>query len=192
MKRTPLLVLTTFFLQTAVAGILLTSGLSKIRGEANLRTWTDLAERLPVPRFPTRAASHLHIAVELLVGAALLAGAWARVPALIAATVLFTAFALLALYSARAEKAVTCSCFGKAESALGWPHVWRNAVLTGLAAGGLGCSLALGPGLPSLGGAAVALAAAVPVTAVAFYFDDLVDLFTPGTGGTPSAPLPHA
>ncbi|MDT0329999.1 MauE/DoxX family redox-associated membrane protein [Nocardiopsis lambiniae] len=187
-----MLVLTTFFLQTAVAGIFLTSGLSKIRGEANLRTWSDLAERLRVPRFPARAASHTHVAVELLVGAALLAGAWARVPALVAATLLFAAFALLALYSVRAEKAVTCSCFGKAESALGWPHVWRNAVLTVLAAAGLGCSLALGPELPTPGGAAVALAAAVAVAAVAFYFDDLVDLFSPGAGGTPSAPLPHA
>lgn len=192
MKRTPLLVLTTFFLQTAVAGVFLTSGLSKIRGDANLRTWADLAERLRSPRFPARAASHAHVAVELLVGATLLAGAWARVPALVAATVLFAAFALLALYSVRAEKAVTCSCFGKAESALGWPHVWRNAVLTVLAAAGLGCSLALGPELPALGGAAVALAAAVAVTAVAFYFDDLVDLFGPGAGGTPSASLPHA
>ncbi|MFL1378604.1 MULTISPECIES: MauE/DoxX family redox-associated membrane protein [unclassified Nocardiopsis] len=187
-----MLVLTTFFLQTAAAGILLTSGLSKIRGEANLRTWEDLAERLRSPRFPARAASHTHVAVELLVGVTLLAGAWARVPALVAATVLFAAFALLALYSVRAERAVTCSCFGKAESALGWPHVWRNAALTVLAATGLGCSLVLGPELPTLGGAAVALAAAVAVTAVAFYFDDLVDLFSPGAGGTPSAPLPHA
>ncbi|WP_306368059.1 MauE/DoxX family redox-associated membrane protein [Nocardiopsis sp. CC223A] len=173
-------VIATFFLQTAVAGVFITSGLSKVRGEANLRSWTDLADRLPVRRFPAAAASRAHIAVELLLGAALLAGAWVRIPALLAAAVLFAAFTLLALYSARAENAVACSCFGTGRSVLGWPHVWRNLVLSALAATGLGCAVVAGPVLPSPNAAAVAAGAAAALTAVTFYFDDLVDLFRPG------------
>lgn len=185
-----MLVIGTFFLQAAVAGVFLTSGLSKVRGEANLRTWTDLADRLPVRRFPATAASRAHIAVELLIGAALLAGTWARIPALLAAALLFAAFTLLALYSARAEKAVACSCFGTARSALGWPHVWRNVTLFVLAVTGLIGAVTTGPALPpSLGAAAVAAVAAVAVTAVTFYFDDLVDLFRSGSGSAQSAPL---
>ncbi|MFD6099499.1 MauE/DoxX family redox-associated membrane protein [Nocardiopsis flavescens] len=187
-----MLVIGTFFLQAAVAGVFLTSGLSKIRGEANLQTWRDLAGRLPVRRFPATAASRAHIAVELLLGAALLAGPWARVPALLAAALLFAAFTLLALYSARAEKAVACSCFGTARSALGWPHVWRNGVLAVLAAVGLVCAVTVGPAPPSSpGAAAVAAVAAVAVTAATFYFDDLVDLFRSEPGRARSAPLPR-
>ncbi len=182
-----MLTLTTFLLQTTVAGVFLASGLAKALDGAGQETWTALAERLPVRRFPVAAAAYAHTAAELLIGAALLAGAWARIPALGAATVLFAAFTLLALYSARPGNAVPCSCFGASPNPLGWPHVWRNLVLTGIAAAGLACALAVGAELPSSpGGIAVALVAAAAITAVTFCFDDLVDLFHAGTSNTPS------
>ncbi|MFI6574676.1 MauE/DoxX family redox-associated membrane protein [Nocardiopsis sp. NPDC050513] len=189
-----MLSLTALFLQLAVAGVFLASGLSKARGTANEETWSVLAARLPLSavRFPVRAASVAHTAVELVVGTALLAGSWARGPALAAATGLFAAFTLLALYSARAGNAVPCSCFGKTRTSLGWPHVWRNLALTCLAATGLACATAAGPGLPApLGAVGLAVVGAVAVTAVTFYYDDLVDLFGSSAGGRPTARLPR-
>lgn len=184
-----MLTLTALFLQAAVAGVLLSSGLSKVRGEDNRATWANLAARLPLRRFPVAAASHAHVAVETAIGAALLAGTWARVPALAAATLLLAAFTLLALYSARAGNPVPCSCFGRSRAPLGWPHVWRNLVLTCLSGAGLGCALAVGgASAPSAAGAALAVAAALAITAVTYYFDDLVDLFSPNAAGAPSTP----
>ncbi|MFE3456594.1 MauE/DoxX family redox-associated membrane protein [Nocardiopsis aegyptia] len=175
-----MLTITTFFLQAAVAGVFLASGLSKVRGGDHQETWAVLAARLPLRRLPVRAASRAHVGVEIAVGAALLAGAWARIPALAAATVLLAAFTLLALYSARADDAVPCSCFGTSRAVLGWPHVWRNLALTGLAGAGLVCASAVGPALPAtLAGAALAVVGALAVTAVTFFFDDLVELFRP-------------
>ncbi|MFI6578544.1 MauE/DoxX family redox-associated membrane protein [Nocardiopsis sp. NPDC050513] len=184
-----MLTLATFFLQTAVAGVLLASGLSKVRGEDHQETWAVLAARLPLRRFPVRAASRAHTAVEIATGAALLAGAWARIPALAAATLLLAAFTLLALYSACADDAVPCSCFGRSRSSLGWPHVGRNLALTCLSGAGLVCAHVVGAQLPpSLAEAGLAVSAALVVTAVAYYFDDLVDLFGPLRGAAPSPP----
>lgn len=175
-----MLTITTFFLQAAVAGVFLSSGLSKVRGEDHQETWTVLAARLRLRGFPVRAASHTHIAVEIAIGAALLAGAWPRIPALAAATLLLASFTLLALYSARSDDGIPCSCFGTSRSALGWPHVWRNLVLTCLAGAGLVCAATVGAVLPaSLAEAALAVAGALVVTAVTYFFDDLVDLFRP-------------
>ncbi|MGQ4267057.1 MauE/DoxX family redox-associated membrane protein [Nocardiopsis changdeensis] len=182
-----MLTLTAFLLQATVAGVFLASGLAKALDGAGRETWAALAARLPVRRFPVRAAAYAHTAAELLLGAALSAGTWMRVPALGAATVLFTAFTLLALYSAQPGNAVPCACFGSSRTPLGWPHVGRNLALTGVAAAGLACALAVGPALPtSPGGIAVALAAAAAVTAVTFFFDDLVDLFRADTPGVSS------
>lgn len=184
-----MLTITTFFLQAAVAGVFLSSGLSKVRGEDHQETWTVLAARLRLRRFPARAASRTHTAVEIAVGAALLAGAWARIPALSAATLLLAAFTLLALYSARADNGVPCSCFGTSRVSLGWPHVWRNLVLTCLSGSGLVCAVTVGAELPaSLAGAALAVAGGLTITAVTYFFDDLVDLFGPITANAPRAP----
>ncbi|KOX16315.1 MauE/DoxX family redox-associated membrane protein [Nocardiopsis sp. NRRL B-16309] len=181
-----MLTITAFFLQAAVAGVFLASGLSKVRGGDHQETWSVLAARLPLGRFPVRAASHTHIGTEIAVGAALLAGAWARIPALAAATLLLAAFTLLALYSARADHAVPCSCFGTSRADLGWPHVWRNLALTGLSGTGLVCAVAVGSELPaSFAGAALAVAGALAVTAVTSFFDDLVELFRPLPASAP-------
>ncbi|CAL9338982.1 hypothetical protein SUDANB121_00239 [Nocardiopsis dassonvillei] len=186
-----MLSLTALFLQLAVAGVFLASGLAKIGTRDNEATWTVLAERLRTPGLPVRAASAAHIAAELAVGLALLTGTWARLPALAAATALFAAFTLLALYSVRADTAVPCACFGKARSDLGPPHVWRNLALTCAAAAGLAGAWATADAPPaSWAETALAAVAAAAVTAVTFYFDDLVDLF--GTGGRTRADArPH-
>lgn len=35
-----------------------------------------------------------------------------------------------------------CNCFGASGTSLGWAHVWRNALLVGVAAGGVGLATA--------------------------------------------------
>ncbi|MFE6308284.1 MauE/DoxX family redox-associated membrane protein [Nocardiopsis sp. NPDC057823] len=188
-----MLPLTALFLQLAVAGIFLASGLAKVRGRDNETTWAVLAERLRLRRLPVRTASAAHSAVELAIGLVLLTGTWARVPALAAATALFAAFTLLALYSARAGTAVPCSCFGRARTDLGWPHVWRNLALTCAAATGLGCAWASAGAPPaSWGEIGLAAAAAAAVTAATVSFDDLVDLFAAGTGERPGVRTPRS
>lgn len=94
-------------------------------------------------------------------------GVWARVPAPSAATVLFAAFTLPALPSAQTGSTPPLLLLRSVPDPLGWPHVWRDLALTGMAATGLSCALMISPELPSsLVAMAVALVSAAAVTAV--------------------------
>ncbi|GAA1768968.1 MauE/DoxX family redox-associated membrane protein [Streptomonospora arabica] len=172
-------------LQMAVAGVFLVSAVAKFRPTANEETWSILAGLLPVRRFPVRAASRVHAAAELALGLTLLGGLAAgtvlRAAALSAAALLLSAFTALAAYAARSQTAIPCPCFGRSSSLLGWSHVWRNLVLTGVALSGLVCTVVADPGAPVRpGGAAIAAVVALVVTALTVFYDDIVDLF-----GTP-------
>lgn len=177
------------FVQLAVAGVLLTSGVAKLRGDANRNTWAELLGRAPEPfrRLPAVAMARLHVATEVLVGVTLLLGTVVPavvMPALVAAALLFVGFTGLALHSAVTGRAITCSCFGASTTQLGWAHVARNLVLTGLAVSGAmtsGLVTAI-DSMPSRPGhAAFAVLGAVAVTALTYFFDDVVDLFAPRT-----------
>ncbi|MUL40259.1 hypothetical protein FZ103_03535 [Streptomonospora sp. PA3] len=171
-------------LQMAIAGVFLVSAAAKVRSAANEETWSILLGLLPWKGIPIRAASRSHAAAELALGLALLAGVVGltgpvvRGAALSAALLLFLAFTGLAAYSAQSQTAIPCSCFGRSGSPLGWPHVWRNLALTGMALAGLVCTVAIGPGAHVRpGGAVIAAAAALVVTLVTAFYDDIVDLF---------------
>ncbi|MDT0302462.1 MauE/DoxX family redox-associated membrane protein [Streptomonospora wellingtoniae] len=177
-------------LQMAVAGVFLVSAVAKFRTTANEETWSILVGLLPVQGqgFPVRAASRVHAAAELALGLTLLAGLAGfaagtvlRAAALSAAVLLLSAFTALAAYAARSGTAIPCSCFGRSNAPLGWPHVWRNLALTGVALSGLVCTVAADPGAQIRpGGAAIAAVAALVVTVLTAFYDDIVDLF-----GTP-------
>ncbi|MFD6443880.1 MauE/DoxX family redox-associated membrane protein [Promicromonospora sp. NPDC060204] len=181
-----MLVTLALFLQLAVAGVLLASGVAKVRGDANRETWKALLDRVPglLGRLPVDVVSSLHIGVEILLAVALLVAiapplAPVAAPALAAAALMFTGFTGIALYSATGA-AVTCSCFGRSTTSLGWPHVVRNVALTVLAVGGLvAASDAVADPLPDLGSAALAVVGAAAVTALTYFFDDVVDVFAP-------------
>lgn len=178
------------FVQLAVAGVLLTSGVAKLRGDANRNSWAALLGSAwgPFRRLPAAAMARLHVATEVLVGVAPLLGTVVPavvMPALVAAALLFVGFTGLALHSAVTGRTITCSCFGASTTPLGWAHVARNLVLTGLAVSGATASgIAAGAvdGMPPTPGhTAFAVLGAVAVTVLTYFFDDVVDLFAPRT-----------
>ena len=181
-----MLVTLVLFVQLAVAGVLLTSGVTKLRGDANRNTWASLLGRAPAPfrRVPAAAMARLHVATEILVGAALLLGTvvpQVALPALAVAALLFVGFTGLALHSAVTGRTITCSCFGASTTPLGWAHVARNLTLTALAVSGAAVSGLMTGGGVSVppGHAALAVVGAAAVTALTYFFDDVVDLFAP-------------
>lgn len=167
-------------LSLALGGVLLVSGVAKLRETANEKTWELLLARAPRPlrALPARPLSWAHVVVELTVGVLLLVGHGVRVPALVVATCLFGAFTALALYSTRAKDPVPCSCFGRGATMLKPRHVGRNAALTLMGSSALalnaGSTQALAPGQVML-----AVAVAVIVTALVWAFDDIAYLLNP-------------
>ncbi|MFD7307269.1 MauE/DoxX family redox-associated membrane protein [Promicromonospora sp. NPDC059942] len=186
-----MLVTLVLFVQLAVAGVLLTSGVAKLRGDANRNTWATVLGRAPKPlrHLPAAAMSRLHVGVEVLVGGALLLSTVVPrlvLPALVVAALLLVGFTGLALYSAVTGRSVTCSCFGASTTPLGWAHVGRNLVLTGLTVSGVAASARTtgtvdNAMLSTPGHAALAVLGAVAVTALTFFFDDVIDLLVPRT-----------
>jgi hypothetical protein len=115
-----------------VAVVLGTAAVAKIRDPGPFVT----AVGTLVPAGTSKSVAWLIISAELLAAVA------AVVPAthgfgLALAVVLFSVFALVALRSAKAPAPLPCACFGRVKASLGWPHVIRNVILTGLAAAGL-------------------------------------------------------
>ncbi|MFE1166438.1 MauE/DoxX family redox-associated membrane protein [Nocardiopsis sp. NPDC058789] len=177
--------------QLAVAGVLLVSAVAKTRSTANQETWQVLLGQLGQlgRRVSPRAASHAHVAAEFVVGAALLLGPLARVPALTAAAVMLGSFTLLAAYSALSGRAIRCPCFGRSSTPLGWPHAVRNLVLTAMAA------LALAGDTPDVwpspGEAVLAAASAMVAVLLSVFLDDILDLLrTPVRPDPGRAPRP--
>jgi hypothetical protein len=120
----------------------------------------------------------------IVIGAELLAAVTSLVPFTLAfglalAIVLLAAFAVVALRSALAPAPLPCACFGSVKATLGWPHVVRNVILTGLAAAGLVTLLAGGQGNAWSQPALMILVAAIAVllAAVAISVDHLIALF---------------
>ncbi len=120
----------------------------------------------------------------IVIGAELLAAVTSLVPATLAlgltlAIVLFAAFAVVALRSARAPVPLPCACFGSVKASLGWPHVVRNVLLTGLAGAGLGAVFLGAPGSAWSQPTVMILvaASALILAAVAISVDHLIALF---------------
>jgi len=102
-----------------------------------------------------------------------------RGPGLGLATLLFGAFALVALRSARAPAPLPCACFGRVKASLGWPHVIRNLLLTVAAGIGLAAVLFGEPGDAWSQPALTILVAGIALllAGVAISVDHLVALF---------------
>ncbi|GLH98692.1 MauE/DoxX family redox-associated membrane protein [Phytohabitans aurantiacus] len=170
----------TLALRLALAGVFLVSGLAKARAlDETVAMVAVLRKRLwPAGRRLDRPASWLLVTVEAGTGAALLAGRPLAVPALLAATALLVGFAALALAAARSKLNLTCACFGRPSARLGWRHVWRNLALLGIAVSALAGALAPMAAPSDVAGYAVAASAALVVTLLCAFYDDIVDLVT--------------
>jgi uncharacterized membrane protein YphA (DoxX/SURF4 family) len=170
----------TFALRLTLAGVFLVSGLAKARAIGETVAMVEVLRKRLWPAGPRldRVASWLLVAAEVGTGAALLAGGPLRVPALLAATALLAGFTALALAAARSMLNLTCACFGRPTARLGWRHVWRNLALLVIAVSALAGTLTATAAPSDVGGLAVAAAAALVVTLLCAFYDDIVDLVT--------------
>lgn len=159
------------FAQCLVTGVLAVSGTAKLR---DLPGFGATLRRLaPIPASATRTLACLTVLLELAT-AALVWWPSQRIGLGVAALV-FVCLALVAFRAAGLPTAVPCRCFGRAASALGRPHGYRNLVLAGIAIGG---GIAVGGRGDPLSPGVLALVAAVAVIGVILtvFFDDLADL----------------
>lgn len=120
----------------------------------------------------------------IVIAAEALAAITSLVPAtrgagLTLAALLFAAFALVALRSARAPAPLPCACFGRVKATLGWPHVIRNVLLT--VAAGVGSAAVLfgdqGDAWSQPATMILVAGIALVLAAVAISVDHLVALF---------------
>ncbi|MFD7861255.1 MauE/DoxX family redox-associated membrane protein [Streptomyces sp. NPDC057682] len=180
----------------ALAGIFLVSALAKVRAFPDTlemvrplltRAGRALGRVRKAPPGPgtsgrgfarrfTRPAALLLVTAEAATGLALLGPRQTAGPGLAAAAVLTAGFTALAVLATVARTEVRCACFGRPTARLGRRHVVRNGFLLALAC--LGC---WGPGAAGVLSAAVpalvvCATAAVVVTAVTAFYDDIVDL----------------
>ncbi|MFG2129551.1 MauE/DoxX family redox-associated membrane protein [Streptomyces sp. NPDC048751] len=167
-------------LRLSLVGVFLASGLAKARTiDDVVLMWTRLFERVwPAKKGWAPQSAWGLVVVEVTTGIALLFQGTTRVFSLLLAVGLLAGFTVLALFSARNLIKLHCACFGRASTPLGWRHVWRNSTL--LAFGGTALFLApdnAGKAL-NVGGVGVSVAAAVVVTLIAFFYDEITDLLS--------------
>lgn len=157
-----------------VAVVLGTAAVAKIRDPGPFVT----AVGTLVPAKAGRYVAWTVIAAESLAAIASLVPVTLG-PGLALAAVLFGAFAVVALRSARAPAPLPCACFGRVKATLGWPHVIRNVILTLLTAAGLAATL-LGDAQAAWSEPAVMIlvaGSAVILAGVAISVDHLIALF---------------
>jgi hypothetical protein len=94
------------------------------------------------------------------------------------ASVLFAVLTVGVARAVRGGTTATCRCFGSRGGRLSGVHVTRNAVLTAVATLATALSLAA-PGAPDLPGVALAAAAAVLLSVLIRYWEDLAVVFVP-------------
>lgn len=162
----------------ALAAVLITAAVGKLVDITGFATAVGLA----LPRGWSAAGpavARAVVAFELIAGVAALVPVL-RTAGLLIATLLFAAFTVVAVRSARSPVGrLRCSCFGPGGETLGWPHVVRNAGLTLAAAAGafLATSAPPAPAFPAgiVQGVLIVLIA-FAVAAASIFLDDLVSL----------------
>ncbi len=98
---------------------------------------------------------------------------------LLLALLALTAFLLVVLSGVIRSVRTSCSCFGSDGTTLGWTHVWRNILLTCVAAVGTACATA--SSIPSvLVSASYATPVVISLIAASFFvmWDDITFLVT--------------
>jgi hypothetical protein len=163
--------------QLGLAGVFIVSSLAKARALADTeQMWLSLLRAVKLPRALARPATWALIVVEGATGVALLVPAWLTPVGLFPAALLLAGFTVLAVISARTAMDLKCACFGRATTALGWRHFWRNLVLLAMAVAGI-AMWTFGPASASEpAGLAIAALAAALVTMLAAFYDDIMDL----------------
>jgi hypothetical protein len=169
--------------RTLLFGVFVFSLAGKVRGRAAYADFADSVAALwPGPRRWIRVVSVATVAAEAAVVVLLVAPATAVAGLLAAAGILavFTAAILSAVH--RRERA-PCRCFGRSDTALGTPHVVRNAVLLLVSLLGLVGAAADTPARHP-GGMALALALAAVALLLVLRFDDVVAVVAPRSRST--------
>lgn len=183
-----------------LAVVLTASVLGKLRGGSARRDFVSAVERLAPgwsikalspPGGPRRAGARAVaagvVAAEAATVALLL---WPPAPALglLGAVALLTAFTAALVGVLRRGDRVPCACFGTARTPVRPAHVVRNLLLAAAGTAGL-VATAAGPHPAGETAAVLAAAAAGAVAALpVLLLDDLLDLFTPLTPGSPTPP----
>ena len=112
----------------AIVGfVLVVAGLLKLRDRAALTA--QVTGYVIVPRWLRRLVSSLLGPVEILVGAALAAGAFMPLPALVAAVLLSVFSVAISVNLVRGKRLTDCGCFGRDGKPLRWMMVARNLLL---------------------------------------------------------------
>lgn len=150
-----------------LAGVLLRSGVSKLRAPGDLREW----EELGVPRFLRRnALLRLHPWGELLLGVAVaVLGGWLGALAGAVATLLMLGYTVLVARAA-ARGGASCSCFGAPARVTGITvarNIWLTLLAAAAAGGAASTPLVGGPLAAGAGHWPWLLAAAIAVVTTA-------------------------
>lgn len=167
-------------LRLSLVGVFLASGLAKARTiDDVILMWTRLFDRVwPVKKNWARQAAWTLVAVEVATGFALLFQGVTRVFSLLIATGMLAGFTVLAILSARAVIKLDCACFGRASATLGWRHVWRNSALLAIGVTAIFSSPDNSGKMLDAGGVSASVTAAVLVTLIAFFYDEITDLLS--------------
>src|SRR5690554_6084269 len=172
-------------LQLTVGGTFLLAGMAKLRRPKEIRAIvSSLSARVGIcsPLISSAAAWAL-ITAEIAAGSTVLARAWLGDVGLVLAAVLLLTFTGLAIASAAGVVKLSCACFGRALTVLGWRHVFRNSLLLGMAA-----VVIASPEPPAdFGSLAVSAMAALVLTAIIASLDAIVDLYSLPTRPSRSA-----
>ncbi|MEU3088475.1 MauE/DoxX family redox-associated membrane protein [Streptomyces massasporeus] len=167
-------------LRLSLVGVFLASGLAKIRtfGDVVLM-WTRLFGRVwPAKKNWAPQAAWVLVAVEVTTGVGLLFQGLTRVFFLLIAIGLLASFSVLAILSARGVITLDCACFGRASATLGWRHLWRNFALLVVGSTALFSSPGNFGRTLDPGGVSASVTAAVLVTLIAFFYDEITDLLS--------------
>ncbi|MEU4357528.1 MauE/DoxX family redox-associated membrane protein [Streptomyces virginiae] len=165
-------------LRLSLAGVFLVSGISKGRAiDDSVEMWATLRKRFrPQGRILDRGLAWALVSIETVTGVALLVPGPVAMLGTAVAAPLMAAFTVVAIISALSLLDVKCACFGSAKAELGWRHVWRNLVLLTIAVGALVTAGADADGSLAMDGIVIAVAAALTVTALAAFFDQIAHI----------------
>lgn len=164
-------------LRSMVATVFLVAVAGKLRGPAAFRAFIDsLRDTDLVPSTAVRLIGGTVVVAESAIVVSMLAHGSAALGFLLAATLL-TVFVTGIHRVVRRGTSASCACFGTPTSALGYPHLVRNAALsTAAVLGGIATSMNDHAGLP-FGVIATGVPAGLVLALIAIRFEDLTELF---------------
>jgi len=163
-----------------LVGVFVVSLAGKLRGRAAFAD--SVAALWPGSRRWIGAVSAATVAGEATVVVLVVIPATA-VAGLLSAAGILAVFTAAILSAVRRGQRAPCRCFGRSDTALGLPHVVRNAVLLATCLLGL-VGAAAATSAPRPGGVALALVCSAVALLFVLRFDDLVALVTPRSGDT--------